>query len=87
MTDRSSPDSKVYLPIPPPTIYQDDPRARLEESEQLLYNEVVNHFSQSDYSIPNIEKGELMDQEKFWLSRECILRYALIPKPNSKVAL
>lgn len=73
MTDPSS--KKVFLPIPPPTIYKDDPRARLEESEQAMYDEVAKHFSQTDYSIPNIEKGELMDQEKFWLSRECILRY------------
>ena len=80
----SSPE-KVYLPIPPPTIHQDDPRAILEESEQSIYDEVVKHFSQTDYSIPNIEKGELMDQEKFWLSRECILRYVLIPKLNREV--
>ena len=74
MTDSSS--EKVFLPIvPPPTIYKDDPRAELEESEQALYDEVEKHFSQTDYSLPNIEKGELMDQEKFWLSRECILRY------------
>ena len=66
---------KVFLPIPPPTICKDDPRASLEEAEQAIYDEVVKHFSQADYSIPNIEKGELMDQEKFWLSRECILRY------------
>jgi hypothetical protein len=75
MTDSDSSSKKVFLPIPPPTIYKDDPRASLEESEQAMYNEVVEHFSQTDYSIPNIEKGELMDQEKFWLSRECILRY------------
>jgi CRAL/TRIO, N-terminal domain len=74
MTDSSS--NKVYLPIPPPTICKDDPRAKLEESEQAIYDEVEKHFSQADYSIPNIENGELMDQEKFWLSRECILRYA-----------
>jgi hypothetical protein len=82
----SSPE-KVYLPIPPPTTYQDDPRAKLEESEQLMYDEVVKHFNQTDYSIPNVEKGELMDQEKFWLSRECILRYVVIPKLNRGVEL
>lgn len=76
MTD-SSPE-KVYLPIPPPILYQDDPRAGLEESQQLIYDEVLKHFSQTDYSIPNVEKDELMDQEKFWLSRECILRYVLM---------
>ena len=75
MTDSSS-SEKVFLPISPPTICnKDDPRASLEESEQAIYDEVEKHFSQTDYSIPNIEKGQLMDQEKFWLSRECILRY------------
>jgi len=81
MTEPSA--EKISVPIRPPTIYKDDPRDELEESEQSLYDEVVEHFSQKDYSIPNIEKGELMDQEKFWLSRECILRYRvlkLIPK-------
>ncbi|KAF8808744.1 CRAL/TRIO domain-containing protein [Phlegmacium glaucopus] len=73
MTEFSA--EKSFLPIPPPTIYKDDPRAELQESEQPMYDKVVEHFSQTDYSIPNIEKGELTDQEKFWLSRECILRY------------
>jgi phosphatidylinositol/phosphatidylcholine transfer protein len=76
MADSST--EKVFLPIPPTTIYKNDPRASLEESEQAIYDEVVNHFSQTDYSIPNIEKGELTDQEKFWLSRECILRYVFL---------
>jgi hypothetical protein len=71
MTD-SSP--KVFLPIHPPTIYKDDPGAELKESEQSMYDAVVEHFTRTDYSIPNIEKGELMDQEKFWLSCECIIR-------------
>ena len=66
---------KVFLPKRPPTIYEDDPAPELKDSEQSMYNEVVEHFSQTNYSIPNVEKGELMDQEKFWLSRECILRY------------
>ena len=28
-----------------------------------IYDEVVKHFSQTDYSIPCLEKGEPMDQE------------------------
>ena len=71
MTDCTA---KVSLPIRPPTIHKDDPRSTLEESQQSIYDEVVEHFSRTDYSIPHIEEGELMDQEKFWLSRECILR-------------
>ncbi|PPQ69151.1 hypothetical protein CVT25_004531 [Psilocybe cyanescens] len=69
---------KVYLPIPPPpTSHKDDPRAVLSKSEQTMYEEVLAHFTHVDpvYVIPNIEKGELTEQEKFWLSRECLLRY------------
>ncbi|KAH9481360.1 CRAL-TRIO domain-containing protein C23B6.04c [Psilocybe cubensis] len=69
---------KVFLPIPPPvTPYKDDPRAVLSKSEQAMYDEVLAHFTRADpvYVIPNIEKGELTEQEKFWLSRECLLRY------------
>ncbi|KAF8968123.1 CRAL-TRIO domain-containing protein [Flammula alnicola] len=69
---------KVFLPLhPPPTTYKNEPHAVLSNSEQTMYDEVLAHFTKSDpeYSLPNIEKGELMDEEKFWLSRECILRY------------
>ncbi|KAF8150003.1 CRAL/TRIO domain-containing protein [Crassisporium funariophilum] len=69
---------KVVLPIhPPQSIYKDDPRAVLTESEQSMYDEVLRHFTREEpvYSIPNIEKGELLDDEKFWLSREGLLRY------------
>jgi len=68
---------KVFLPIPPPSApHKDDPRAVLSANEQKMYDEALSHFTRSDpvYSIPNVEKGELTDQEKFWLSRECILR-------------
>ncbi|KAF9526403.1 CRAL-TRIO domain-containing protein [Crepidotus variabilis] len=62
---------------PPPSPYAEDPRAVLSESEQRMYNEVLAHFTKEDlvYVIPNVERGELDENEKFWLSRECILRY------------
>ncbi|CAA7266872.1 unnamed protein product [Cyclocybe aegerita] len=67
---------KHYTAIrPPPTIYKEDPRAVLSEHEQKLYDEVLDHFAKEDYSLPHIEKGQLTDDEKFWLSRECLLRY------------
>jgi len=71
---------KVYTPLPPPrTVHQSDPRdhASLSESERAMYDEVLAYFAAEDpvYTIPGIlEKGELQDHEKFWLSRECILR-------------
>ncbi|KAG6817660.1 hypothetical protein H0H87_005417 [Tephrocybe sp. NHM501043] len=67
---------KVYEPILPPTVCDTDPRATLTDVEQQLYDEVLKHFSDTAYSIPGIEeKGELIEAEKFWLSRECLLRY------------
>jgi hypothetical protein len=68
---------KVFTQLQPPTTTcKDDPHAVLSQSEQTMYDEVLGHFTKSEpaYSIPNVEKGELMDEEKFWLSRECILR-------------
>ncbi|KAG6901794.1 hypothetical protein C0995_007820 [Termitomyces sp. Mi166 len=67
---------KVYEPIPPPTVRDADPRANLSDAEQEMYDEVLQHFSDSAYSLPGVEeKGELTEAEKFWLSRECFLRY------------
>lgn len=68
---------KVYLPLaPPPTTYKEDPRAVLSGAEQLIYDEVLARFANEDppYTLPGVEKGELQDYERFWLSRECILR-------------
>lgn len=69
---------KVYTPMAPPsTIYKNDPRAVLSNAEQSLYDEVLAHFSAENpfYTLPDVENGELQEREKFWLSRECILRY------------
>jgi len=68
---------KTVLPIPPPpTTFKDDPRATLSTNEQTMYDEVLAHFAKQDpvYTLPNAENGELKDDEKFWLSRECLLR-------------
>jgi hypothetical protein len=75
---------KVYVPIPPrPAGYfQTNPRADLTEDERSMYEEVLAHFTKDSYVLPNEEKGELTEKEKFWLSRECLLRYV---KPNFKI--
>ncbi|EDR09805.1 uncharacterized protein LACBIDRAFT_152940, partial [Laccaria bicolor S238N-H82] len=44
--------------------------------EQAMYDTVLEHFSAGSYVLPNVdENGELTPAEKFWLSRECLLRY------------
>jgi DNA replication initiation complex subunit (GINS family) len=65
----------ISEPIAPPKVHETDPRANLTEQEQDLYDQVLKHLSDPQYAIPGVEKGELTEQEKFWLSRECILRY------------
>ncbi|KAF4613495.1 hypothetical protein D9613_007525 [Agrocybe pediades] len=70
---------KVFLPIPPPTaiLHKNDPRAVLSTNEQKMFDEVLAHFTRADpvYVLPDVENGELTEREKFWLSRECLLRY------------
>ncbi|KAM6490528.1 CRAL-TRIO domain containing protein [Amanita muscaria] len=69
--------SKVYTQIhPPPTTLTADPRAHLLEEEQEEYQQVLDHFSRDAYTIPGIgNDAQLTEEEKFWLSRECFLRF------------
>ncbi|KAF9000595.1 CRAL-TRIO domain-containing protein [Cyathus striatus] len=40
-----------------------------------MYDELYNHFTKDDYALPEVEKGGLMEVEKFFLTRECLLRF------------
>ncbi|KAG6813394.1 hypothetical protein H0H92_011371 [Tricholoma furcatifolium] len=77
---------KVYEPLLPPSVCESDPRANLSDVEQQMYDEVLNHLSDAAYSIPEEEKGELTEAEKFWLSRECLLRYLRAVKWKTSAA-
>lgn len=37
-----------------------------EKQEGYLQN-VLDHFSKPDYVLPEVEKGDLADEEKYWL--------------------
>jgi CRAL/TRIO, N-terminal domain len=68
---------KIYTPVPPKASYFDeDPRATLSSEQEPMYNEVLAHFTKEGYLLPNVEssEGALTEKEKFWLSRECLLR-------------
>ncbi|KAJ2920529.1 hypothetical protein H1R20_g16568, partial [Candolleomyces eurysporus] len=79
---------KCHTPLKPLSSYHEsDPRAKLSESEQKMYDEVLAHFSPDNYTLPGLEKGDLTDQEKFWLSRECILRYLRASKWKTATAI
>ncbi|KAM6490526.1 CRAL/TRIO domain containing protein [Amanita muscaria] len=80
---------KVYTQTPPPpTTLAQDPQAQLSEQAQEQYQQVLNHFSQDTYSIPAIENdAQLSEEEKFWLSRECLLRYLRASKWKTQTAI
>ncbi|KAG6842317.1 hypothetical protein C0991_010605 [Blastosporella zonata] len=78
---------KIHEPILPPTVCDTDPRATLTDAEHKMYDEVLEHMSEAAYTIPGIEEnGELTEAEKFWLSRECLLRYLRAVKWKSAAA-
>jgi hypothetical protein len=61
-------DKKQYLPLPPPD--KTFPvKEELTESQQGTYKAVLEHFSKDGYKLPQVESGELLEQEKFWLVR------------------
>ena len=67
----------VFEPISPLTVWETDPRQDLTNVEQEMYDHVLKHFSEAAYTIPGVENGLLTEAEKFWLSRECLLRYVI----------
>lgn len=78
---------KVYTQIPPSPAPQsaEDSHAQLSASEQEKYHEVLDYFSKDAYALPNVERdAQLTEEEKFWLSRECMLRYAHCALVSSK---
>lgn len=68
--------AKAYLPaITPRTHCKEDPRATITNDEQKKYDEVLGYFSEPEYVLPKVEDSSALKEiEKFWLSRECLLR-------------
>ncbi|KXN81534.1 CRAL-TRIO domain-containing protein C23B6.04c [Leucoagaricus sp. SymC.cos] len=69
---------KTYTPsAPPDDLYRSDPLPPLTPRERDSYKEVFEHFSKSGYKLPDVPatNGELTEDEKLWLSYECILRF------------
>lgn len=79
------PDTVFETPVPP-TVHETDPRVDLTDSEQLIYEDVLKHFNDPTYNIPGVEQGELTEQERFWLSRDCLLRYLRATKWKNAAA-
>ena len=67
---------RIYTPISPPATPEDtiELHAELTDAQEDMRKKVFNHFSKPGYTIPDVENGDLSDDEKFWLSYECMLR-------------
>jgi hypothetical protein len=68
---------KIYTSLPPPDdLYKKDPLPPLTPKERITYSEVLEYFSRPGFKLPDVSNGsgELTEDEKFWLSYECILR-------------
>ncbi|RDB26323.1 CRAL-TRIO domain-containing protein C23B6.04c [Hypsizygus marmoreus] len=78
---------KVHEPIHPPRgPCETDPRANLTDVQRVVYNQVLEHFSEPAYTIPGLDKGQLTEDEQFWLSSECLLRYLRASKWKTPAA-
>ncbi|KAH9944998.1 CRAL/TRIO domain-containing protein [Epithele typhae] len=69
----------IYVACPPPKVAV-EPAAlptnlKLTDAQEKLYLEVEKHFQAEDYVLPGVENGALTEEEKFWLTRECLLRF------------
>ncbi|TFY75993.1 hypothetical protein EWM64_g8022 [Hericium alpestre] len=76
-----------YTIQPPPPLPADATRPdALTASQEEMLAKVLEHFGKPDYAIPE-EKGALSDEEKFWVSRECMLRYLRATKWHVEQAI
>ncbi|KAG9103102.1 hypothetical protein FRC06_000204 [Ceratobasidium sp. 370] len=67
----------IHVTSAPPPAPAVKPGATLDEDQKKAYGIILKHYSSPSYVIPNIEadKAALTEEERFWLTRECLLRY------------
>ncbi|KAI5119418.1 hypothetical protein M0805_009869 [Coniferiporia weirii] len=63
------------LPVLHISANEESKATELSHEQESKHKEILTHFDSDDYRIPGEEKAELMDEEKMWLSNDCILRY------------
>ncbi|KAJ3714888.1 CRAL TRIO domain-containing protein [Lentinula guzmanii] len=67
---------KVYTPLHPPKETVKLAVPELKAPQIKMQEKIQEHFTKVGYTLPGIdENGNLMEEEKFWLSYECQLRY------------
>ncbi|PCH42236.1 CRAL/TRIO domain-containing protein [Wolfiporia cocos MD-104 SS10] len=65
----------LLIPRIPAKVQTAPPELTLTSEHQAQYDLILEHFTKEDYVLPKVENGQLRDEEKFWLSFECIHRY------------
>ncbi|CEL55475.1 CRAL-TRIO domain-containing protein C23B6,04c OS=Schizosaccharomyces pombe (strain 972 / ATCC 24843) GN=SPCC23B6.04c PE=1 SV=1 [Rhizoctonia solani AG-1 IB] len=67
----------VHVTSVPPPAPTTNPSLNLNEEQADVYGIALKHYSNPAYVIPNVDaqKGALAEEEKQWLTRECLLRY------------
>ena len=56
-----------YTPLEVPNTPQNDAgKIELTPEQETKHKNVLEHFSKDDFRVPDEEKGELMEEEKFW---------------------
>jgi len=58
-----------YVPIPLPQPKADAGPPKLTTEQEDFYKTVYEHFTKDGYTLPDDEKGEFTEEEKFWLVR------------------
>jgi len=71
-----------YLPFAPPNEQKQRPIRELKDGQQEKYDKVVEHFSDEKYEVPGEKKGPLTEDERFWITSDCIFRYLRASKWN-----
>ncbi|KAF5391499.1 hypothetical protein D9757_002415 [Collybiopsis confluens] len=67
---------KILLPLSPPKDKQAVSLPELTDAQVKMQENIQAHFTKDGYTLPDVgSSGELMEEEKFWLSYECQLRY------------
>ncbi|KIK62976.1 hypothetical protein GYMLUDRAFT_41278 [Collybiopsis luxurians FD-317 M1] len=68
--------TKIFEPLLPPKDKKPAIHPELTNDQVKLQEKIQEHFTKDGYTLPGIEsEGQLLEEEKFWLSYECQLRY------------
>ena len=62
-----------YLPFQPPENLTEKPVTTLSQDQEEKRLKILKRFEDESYRLPSFDKGELMEEEKFWLVRRYII--------------